>query len=81
MSVKASKCDFLFPFASVGVYNLSAPLEYNVLLNAGTERPLVRPAGPEHFMLLQGLDPYTIYHIQVQACQPGILLPNETWTL
>ncbi|KAK7153113.1 hypothetical protein R3I93_011118 [Phoxinus phoxinus] len=53
-----------------GVYNLSAPLEYNVLLNAGTERPLVRPAGPEHFMLLQGLDPYTIYHIQVQACQP-----------
>ncbi|XP_016350129.1 usherin-like, partial [Sinocyclocheilus anshuiensis] len=53
-----------------GVYNSSAPLEYNVLLNAGTERPLIRPAGPEHFLLLQGLDPYTVYHIQVQACQP-----------
>uniref|UniRef100_A0A8C1J3X3 Usherin n=1 Tax=Cyprinus carpio TaxID=7962 RepID=A0A8C1J3X3_CYPCA len=52
------------------VYNLIAPLEYNVLLNAGTERPLIRRAGPEHFLLLQGLDPYTIYHIQVQACQP-----------
>uniref|UniRef100_A0A671RF78 Usherin-like n=1 Tax=Sinocyclocheilus anshuiensis TaxID=1608454 RepID=A0A671RF78_9TELE len=52
------------------VYNLIAPLEYNVLLNAGTERPLIRPAGPEHFLLLQGLDPYTVYHIQVQACQP-----------
>ncbi|RXN20724.1 usherin [Labeo rohita] len=53
-----------------GVYNASAPLEYNILLNAGTERPLIRPAGPEHFLLLQGLDPYTFYHIQVQACQP-----------
>ncbi|XP_052001042.1 usherin [Xyrauchen texanus] len=53
-----------------GVYNSSAPLEYNILLNAGTERPLIRPAGPEHFLLLQGLDPYTNYHIQVQACQP-----------
>ncbi|XP_016124971.1 usherin [Sinocyclocheilus grahami] len=53
-----------------GVYNSSGPLEYNVLLNAGTERPLIRPAGPEHFLLLQGLDPYTVYHIQVQACQP-----------
>ncbi len=60
---------FLFPFK--GLYNASAPLEYNVLLNAGTERPLIRPAGPEHSLLLQGLDPYTIYHIQVQACQPG----------
>ncbi len=27
---------FLFPFK--GLYNASAPLEYNVLLNAGTER-------------------------------------------
>ncbi|TRY59653.1 hypothetical protein DNTS_027396, partial [Danionella cerebrum] len=53
-----------------GVYNSSAPLEYKILLNAGTERPLIRPAGAEHCLLLQGLDPYTIYHIQVQACQP-----------
>ncbi|XP_056624652.1 usherin [Triplophysa dalaica] len=53
-----------------GVYNSSAPLEYNILLNAGTERPLIRRAGPEHFLLLQGLDPYTEYHIQLQACQP-----------
>nr|XP_009291422.1 usherin [Danio rerio] len=53
-----------------GVYNLSFPLEYNILLNAGTERPLIRSAGLEQFLLLQGLDPYTIYHVQVQACQP-----------
>ncbi|XP_062863133.1 usherin [Trichomycterus rosablanca] len=51
------------------VYNESLPLEYNVLLNAGTERPLTRPAGPHRFLLLDGLDPYTTYSIRVQACQ------------
>ncbi|XP_065144388.2 usherin [Paramisgurnus dabryanus] len=53
-----------------GVFNASAPLEYNILLNAGTERPLIRSAGPDNFLLIQGLDPYTKYYIQVQACQP-----------
>ncbi|XP_037397596.1 usherin [Pygocentrus nattereri] len=52
-----------------GVYNTSLPIEYNVLLNAGTERPLFRPAGSDQFLLLDGLDPYTTYYIRVQACQ------------
>ncbi|XP_049320201.1 usherin isoform X1 [Astyanax mexicanus] len=52
-----------------GVYNSSLPVEYNLLLNAGTERPLFRPAGQDRFLLLNGLDPYTVYHIRVQACQ------------
>lgn len=60
-----------FCLASLGVYNTSLPLDYSVLLNAGTERPLSRSAGPQQFLLLDGLDPYTSYEIRVQACQAG----------
>ncbi|KAK1793453.1 hypothetical protein P4O66_011830 [Electrophorus voltai] len=52
-----------------GAYNTSLPVEYDVLLNAGTERPLVRRAGQDRFLVLDGLDPYTSYDIRVQACQ------------
>ncbi|GAA6098731.1 usherin [Tachysurus ichikawai] len=52
-----------------GVYNSSLPLDYSAMLNAGTERPLSRSAGPHQSLLLDGLDPYTTYEIRVQACQ------------
>ncbi|KAF7704133.1 hypothetical protein HF521_021205 [Silurus meridionalis] len=52
-----------------GVYNTSLPLDYSILLNAGTERPLSRSAGPHRSLLLDGLDPFTTYDIRVQACQ------------
>lgn len=55
----------------LGLYNSSLPLDYSVLLNAGTERPLSRSAGPDQFLMLDGLDPYTTYEIRVQACQAG----------
>lgn len=60
-----------FCLVSLGVYNSSLPIDYSVLLNAGTERPLSRSAGPHQFLLLDGLDPYTTYDIRVQACQAG----------
>ncbi|XP_066526697.1 usherin [Hoplias malabaricus] len=52
-----------------GVFNRSLPINYNILLNAYTERPLTRGAGQDQFLLLDGLDPYTPYNIRVQACQ------------
>ncbi|XP_039386307.1 usherin [Mauremys reevesii] len=54
-----------------GIFNTNMPLEYNVLLNAGSTSPLVRPVGRPHFVLVDGLDPYTHYEIRIQACQNG----------
>ncbi|KAG7465654.1 hypothetical protein MATL_G00155810 [Megalops atlanticus] len=53
------------------VFNSSLPLEYNVLLNAGSDQALIRAAGRDQFLLLDGLDPFTWYQIRVQACQQG----------
>uniref|UniRef100_A0A4W4GYM7 Usher syndrome 2A (autosomal recessive, mild) n=1 Tax=Electrophorus electricus TaxID=8005 RepID=A0A4W4GYM7_ELEEL len=59
------------PPGSLAADGRGLPVEYDVLLNAGTERPLVRRAGQDRFLVLDGLDPYTSYDIRVQACQAG----------
>ncbi|KYO43601.1 usherin isoform J [Alligator mississippiensis] len=54
-----------------GIFNISIPVEYNVLLNAGSPSQLVRPVGQPQFVLLDDLDPYTQYEIRIQCCQNG----------
>uniref|UniRef100_A0A8B9U5J2 Usherin n=1 Tax=Anas zonorhyncha TaxID=75864 RepID=A0A8B9U5J2_9AVES len=54
-----------------GIFAVSTPLEYNILLNASSPALLVKPAGQEHFAFVDGLDPYTLYEIRLQACQNG----------
>uniref|UniRef100_A0A8D0L665 Usherin n=1 Tax=Sphenodon punctatus TaxID=8508 RepID=A0A8D0L665_SPHPU len=66
-----------------GSFNINMPLEYNVLLNAGSISPRVKPVGRPHFILVDGLDPYTQYEIRIQACQNnGCGVSNQTsaWT-
>ncbi|KAL2098583.1 hypothetical protein ACEWY4_005063 [Coilia grayii] len=63
-----------------GKYNTSLPLEYNVLLNAGSLDALVRPAGRDQYLHLTGLLPFTSYHIRIQACQPGTRTPVHLYT-
>uniref|UniRef100_A0A8C7Q6N4 Usher syndrome 2A (autosomal recessive, mild) n=1 Tax=Oncorhynchus mykiss TaxID=8022 RepID=A0A8C7Q6N4_ONCMY len=45
------------------------PLYYNILLNPGSARSVMRTVGREQNLSVSGLDPYTQYHIRVQACQ------------
>uniref|UniRef100_A0A8B9SU76 Usherin n=1 Tax=Anas platyrhynchos TaxID=8839 RepID=A0A8B9SU76_ANAPL len=54
-----------------GIFAVSTPLEYNILLNASSPALLVKPAGQEHFAFVDGLAPYTLYEIRLQACQNG----------
>uniref|UniRef100_A0A8B9DBN8 Usherin n=1 Tax=Anser cygnoides TaxID=8845 RepID=A0A8B9DBN8_ANSCY len=54
-----------------GVFAVSTPLEYNILLNASSPTLLVKPAGQADFAFVDGLDPYTLYEIRLQACQNG----------
>uniref|UniRef100_A0ABM5FBM8 Usherin n=1 Tax=Pogona vitticeps TaxID=103695 RepID=A0ABM5FBM8_9SAUR len=52
-----------------GSFKTNTPLKYNILLNAGSTSPLVKPVGQPNFALLDGLEPYTEYEIRIQACQ------------
>ncbi|XP_045063342.1 usherin [Coregonus clupeaformis] len=52
-----------------GVFNTSLPLYYNILLNPGSARSVMRTVGQDQYLSVSGLDPYTQYHIRVQACQ------------
>ncbi|NXL36266.1 USH2A protein, partial [Glaucidium brasilianum] len=54
-----------------GIFIASVPLEYNILLNASSPTLLVKPVGRTHFAFVDGLDPYTLYEIRIQACQNG----------
>ncbi|XP_040523223.1 usherin isoform X2 [Gallus gallus] len=54
-----------------GIFTVDTPLEYNVLLNASSPTLLVKPAGRAHFAFVDGLDPFTLYEIRIQACQNG----------
>ncbi|KAM6459617.1 usherin [Liasis olivaceus] len=52
-----------------GSFKSNVPLEYNILLDAGSTSPFVKPVGQPNFVLLDGLDPCTQYEIRIQACQ------------
>uniref|UniRef100_A0A663LW22 Usherin n=1 Tax=Athene cunicularia TaxID=194338 RepID=A0A663LW22_ATHCN len=54
-----------------GIFIARVPLEYNILLNASSPTLLVKPVGHAHFAFVDGLDPYTLYEIRIQACQNG----------
>ncbi|XP_013916323.1 PREDICTED: usherin-like [Thamnophis sirtalis] len=52
-----------------GLFKSNVPLEYNILLDAGSTSSLVKPVGQSNFTVLDGLDPCTQYEIRIQACQ------------
>ncbi|XP_041108645.1 usherin [Polyodon spathula] len=52
-----------------GVFNTTMLLEYNILLNIGSNQALIRAAGHDQFLLVEGLRPFTQYEIRIQACQ------------
>ncbi|KAM3624776.1 uncharacterized protein V6R79_001428 [Siganus canaliculatus] len=45
------------------------PVNYNILLNPGSDRAVTRHAGKERSLRVTGLEPFTVYHVRVQACQ------------
>ncbi|KAM5206303.1 usherin isoform 2-T2 [Hipposideros larvatus] len=47
------------------------PVEYNVLLNAGSIAPLIYSVGHRLSTLLENLASFTQYEIRIQACQNG----------
>lgn len=64
------------------------PVEYNVLLNAGSIAPLTSSVGHHQSILLENLAPFTQYEIRIQACQngkslsdtcPGLLLKKKVF--
>lgn len=51
--------------------NSSEPVNYMVLLNPESDGAILRPAGQDRQLTVMGLEPFTAYHIRVQACQTG----------
>nr|XP_040024120.1 usherin isoform X2 [Gasterosteus aculeatus aculeatus] len=49
--------------------NSSEPVNYMVLLNPESDGAILRPAGQDRQLTVTGLEPFTAYHIRVQACQ------------
>ncbi|XP_078086591.1 usherin [Mustelus asterias] len=66
----ASPYSLFIGWTPPGVFNITAPLLYNVTLNLGTAQATVHPAGQNHFLLVEELNPFTDYEIRIQACQP-----------
>ncbi|XP_004439711.1 PREDICTED: usherin [Ceratotherium simum simum] len=54
-----------------GILVPKMPVEYNVLLNAGSIAPLTSSVGCHQSTLLENLAPFTQYEIRIQACQNG----------
>lgn len=55
------------------------PMEYNVLLNAGSIAPLTSSVGHHQSILLENLAPFTQYEIRIQACQNGKSFRHLSW--
>ncbi|XP_010791101.1 usherin [Notothenia coriiceps] len=47
----------------------SQPINYNILLNPGSDNILMHHAGPDLHLTVTGLQPFTTFYIRVQACQ------------
>lgn len=47
-------------------------MNYNILLNPGSEGAIIQHAGQDLHLTVTDLKPFTIYYIRVQACQIGI---------
>ncbi|XP_059204973.1 usherin [Centropristis striata] len=49
--------------------NSRQPVNYNILLNPGSDRAIMYHAGQAQHLTVTGLEPFTSYFIRVQACQ------------
>ncbi|XP_041646715.1 usherin [Cheilinus undulatus] len=47
----------------------SQPVNYNILLNPGSDRAMKKHVGRHLHLTVTGLEPFTSYHIRVQSCQ------------
>ncbi|XP_004685295.1 PREDICTED: LOW QUALITY PROTEIN: usherin [Condylura cristata] len=56
---------------SSGILIPKVPIEYNVLLSAGSPAPRTSSASHHQSILLENLAPFTLYEIRIQACQNG----------
>ncbi|XP_075195246.1 usherin [Anomaloglossus baeobatrachus] len=54
-----------------GVYDPSVPLDFNVLLNAGSTDAQRHAAGAQRLLILEDLAPGTECSLRLQACQQG----------
>lgn len=61
------------PF-STAHFDDNQPVDYNILLNPGSAAAMVRPAGRDLHLTVSSLEPFTTYHVRVQACQRGNLI-------
>nr|XP_057944950.1 usherin isoform X3 [Doryrhamphus excisus] len=52
-------------------FNISQLVHYNILLNPGSDSAAVHPTGQDLNLTVKGLQPFTTYHVRVQACQTG----------
>nr|XP_014268858.2 usherin [Maylandia zebra] len=52
-----------------GQLNNSQSVNYNILLNPGSEDAIIQHAGQDLHLTVTDLKPFTIYYIRVQACQ------------
>lgn len=59
---------------SAAQLNSNQPVNYNILLNAESDRAMTRHAGHDLHLTVSRLEPFTTYHIRVQACQRGDVL-------
>nr|XP_061796460.1 usherin-like [Nerophis lumbriciformis] len=50
-------------------FNIRQPLNYNILLNPGSEGATMHPTGQDLNLIVKGLQPFTNYYVRVQACQ------------
>ncbi|KAK2854220.1 hypothetical protein Q5P01_006881 [Channa striata] len=60
------------------------PVNYNILLNPGSDGAITRDAGEDLHLTATGLEPFTLYYIRVQACQTdgcGVGEGVSVWTL
>ncbi|XP_077419247.1 usherin isoform X1 [Vanacampus margaritifer] len=50
-------------------FNISQPVNYNILLDPGREGATMHPTGQDQNLTVKGLQPFTAYYVRVQACQ------------
>lgn len=74
-SVHMVLCVF-FLSLSQGILIPQMPMEYSVLLSAGSVAPVTSTVGQRQSVLLGNLAPFTPYEIRIQACQNGECLSD-----
>lgn len=79
-SCDCAEFDSLFTYTffvfsvSAAQLNSNQPVNYNILLDPESDRAMTRHAGRDLHLTVSRLEPFTTYHIRVQACQRGDVL-------